>query len=557
VLEKINGTEHISHYTYDSDHRLIAFTADGTEVAYTYDAFGRLTAQTTQSGEDTLLTESYTFKGNGQNTSVQIATNRLQANSLDVTYSYTYDDNGNILSISDGTNTTSYVYDSANQLIRENNQAGGFTHVWEYNNGGNILYREEYAYTTGSVENLTPTDTVTYTYGDSLGWGDLLTSYDGQTITYDTIGNPLSDGTWTYAWQHGRQLASMSNGTTTWNYTYNSESGIRTQRTNGTTTYNYIYNGSSLTQMTVGNDTLYFTYDANGTPLTVTLNGEPYYYVTNIQGDVIALLNSAGNTAVSYTYDAWGNVLSVSGYEVDEIGTLNPLRYRSYVYDVETQLYYLQSRYYNPEIGRWINADSLVSGIGGDMRGYNLFTYCFNNPVNMFDSTGHWPQWIKDAAAWVNENIIQPVVEFTCDVAEDIKNYDPNNQSEEKVFESNYFSNYKGALVIKTSFKSSFSFGIIGLSRNDLDSDSLKHEYGHYLQYKDLGVLLYAKNVAVPSVTINILDGQDKLPYDYYSYPWEAEANRLGGSALSEKGVPKLPEGGYRTYWDIFKLFFD
>ena len=266
------------------------------------------------------------------------------------------------------------MYDSANQLIRENNQAGGFTHTWEYDNAGNILYRKEYAYTTGSVENLTPTDTVTYTYGDS-SWGDLLTAFDGQTITYDQIGNPLSDGTWTYAWQHGRQLASMSNGTTTWNYTYNSESGMRTQRTNGTTTYNYIYNGSSLTQMTVGNDTLYFTYDADGTPLSVTYNGGTYYYVTNIQGDVIALLNDAGNTAVSYTYDAWGNILSITGYEVEEIGTLNPLRYRGYVYDTETKLYYLQSRYYNPEIGRFINADGAYDTNQG-VLGYNMYVYC-------------------------------------------------------------------------------------------------------------------------------------------------------------------------------------
>ena len=185
-----------------------------------------------------------------------------------------------------------------------------------------------------------------------------------------------------------------------------------------------------------------------------------------------------------------------------------------------------------------------------------MFAYCLNNPGNMYDSTGCVPKFLKKAWNWAKEKIVQPVVNFVTDVAEDVKNYDSNNQSEEKVFESNYFSNYKGAFVIKTPFDASFSFGIIGLSYNDLNSNTLKHEYGHYLQYKEMGTLLYAKNVAVPSVTINYLDRKDKLPYDYYSYPWEDEANRLGGSTLSEEDVPKLPKGKYRTYWDVFKLIF-
>ena len=120
--------------------------------------------------------------------------------------------------------STTYVYDSANQLIRENNQAGNFTHVWTYDDAGNILSRKEYAYTTGALG--APTDTVTYSYGDS-NWGDKLTSYDGKTITYDGVGNPLSDGTWTYTWRHGRELSTMINGTITVRNSYNPD-GIRT-----------------------------------------------------------------------------------------------------------------------------------------------------------------------------------------------------------------------------------------------------------------------------------------------------------------------------------------
>ena len=258
---------------------------------------------------------------------------------MTTTDTYTYDDNGNILTVGDGTNTTSYVYDSANQLIRENNQAGGFTHTWEYDNAGNILNRKEYVYTTESLEGVMPTDTVTYTYGDSE-WGDLLTAYDGNAITHDGIGNPLSDGTWTYTWKHGRQMASMSDGSTTWSYTYDAD-GLRTKRTNGTDTYSYVYNGGSLSKLTKGSDTLCFTYDANGAPLTVNYNGTVYYYVTNLQGDVTSIINAAGETVADYQYNAWGNPIPETGETPTALETLNPLRYRGYVYDEETGLYYV------------------------------------------------------------------------------------------------------------------------------------------------------------------------------------------------------------------------
>ena len=102
-------------------------------------------------------------------------------------------------------------------MVRENNQAAGKTWKWTYDNAGNILLKEEFAYTTGTLGTLS--DFVVYGYQDAT-WGDLLTSYDGKAITYDEIGNPLSDGTWTYTWQQGRQLATMSDGETTWTYTY-------------------------------------------------------------------------------------------------------------------------------------------------------------------------------------------------------------------------------------------------------------------------------------------------------------------------------------------------
>ena len=206
---------------------------------------------------------------------------------------------------------------------------------------------------------------------------------------------------WTFTWEHGRELASLSKDGTTWTNTYNAD-GIRTKRTNGSTTYNYVYNGSSLSQMSIvtgsgGNTaTLNFVYDANGAPMAVIYNGTTYYYVTNLQGDVIAILDSTGAAVVQYMYDAWGKLWETTGSMATTLGVHNPLRYRGYVYDPESSLYYLQSRYYDPELGRFINAD-IYPTTGQGLLGNNMFAYCNNDPTNHYDSDGRMPQAVEDA----------------------------------------------------------------------------------------------------------------------------------------------------------------
>ena len=386
VKETINGAETTTEYGYDDDNRVISATTGDTAVAYTYDGFGRGSQQVTKHGETTVKTDSYTFqsKPDSTNTSAQVQKHTVVVGGVTKEYTYEYDGNGNITSISDGTNTVSYTYDSANQLIREE-ITGAYRHSWTYDNAGNILTRTEETWENDAWGQPV---TVNYTYGNE-NWRDLLTAYNGQEIEYDQIGNPECIDGWNFVWQHGRQLASMTKSGVTWSFTYNAD-GLRTKRTNGTTTYTYVYNGSQLMQMTKGSNTLDFIYDAAGRPTALTYNGATYYYITNIQGDIVGIVDTEGETVATYTYDAWGNPIGAAN--TSDIASLNPLRYRGYVYDTETGLYYLQNRYYNAEIGRFINADDYVSTNQG-LLSQNGFTYCLNNPICYADSSGMFP-WL-------------------------------------------------------------------------------------------------------------------------------------------------------------------
>ena len=160
----------------------------------------------------------------------------------------------------------------------------------------------------------------------------------------------------------------------------------RISKTVNGTTYNYHYLGDQLVEMAWGANRMHFTYDAVG-PLSVNFNGTEYFYLKNAQGDVTGLVDSTGAKVVAYTCGPWGESWGVSGTLAFTLGTFNPLRYRGYVYDTETGLYYLNSRYYNPVWGRFINADGFVS-TGQGVSGNNMFAYCGNNPVNHSDSSG-------------------------------------------------------------------------------------------------------------------------------------------------------------------------
>ncbi len=233
-----------------------------------------------------------------------------------------------------------------------------------------------------------------YNYGNS-SWTDLLTSYNGQNITYDAIGNPTSYLGYTLKW-NGRQLSALSGNGTTASYKYDAD-GLRSyKKVNGVeTTYQYV--GDKLMYEKRGTTEFYYYYNSFGNlaGIKYVQNGTEYmvYAVCNMRGDVEDLYWGNGNLACHYTYDTWGNVISVTdinGKEItnaNHIGLMNPIRYRGYYFDSEIGMYYLQSRYYNPQVGRFINADGYVS-TGQDVTGYNMFAYCSNNPVNRVDQSG-------------------------------------------------------------------------------------------------------------------------------------------------------------------------
>ena len=119
-------------------------------------------------------------------------------------------------------------------------------------------------------------------------------------------------------------------------------------------------------------------------------------YYRNVQGDVLGLFDDALNVVVEYEYDSWGNILSVTGSKAATVGKANPFRYRGYYYDEESGLYYLQSRYYDPATGRFLNADGYVS-TGQGILSSNMYAYCENNPVNRVDETGRfWNEFFKE-----------------------------------------------------------------------------------------------------------------------------------------------------------------
>ena len=274
---------------------------------------------------------------------------------------------------------TECIYDVLEQLLTEKHD-GVVVNAMVYDNYGNIVSKD------GKV------------YAYDATWKDLLTSYDGQSITYDAQGNPTSYLGHTLTWEKGRQLKNFDNTI----YTYNANR-IRTSKTVNGVKHTYTLDGSKILRETWGGNTIIPMYDNEEHVCGIIYNDEPYYFFTNLQGDVIAIADKQAKVVAKYSYDAWGVCTVVEDSSGCDIATVNPFRYRGYYFDEETSLYNLQSRYYNPMVGRLVNADEadvLILAVD-DVLFNNSYLYCYNEPIMNKDINGN----IKINIKWLGTAI--------------------------------------------------------------------------------------------------------------------------------------------------------
>lgn len=307
--------------------------------------------------------------------------------------SYTYDACGNVETMversADGSERKiRYYYDALNQLVREDNQKQNQTICYTYDVGGNMVRRDEYSYTENPVITEAPWKSDTFEY-QTGGWRDQLRFYNGQAITYDAMGNPLQYLGMQMEWEKGHQLKHITGAGLDMYCMYN-DSGKRIRKTvNGVTTDFYLDGSAILMQTSSDGSRIDFFYDDKGNVFAMKYQNEMYFYRKNLFGDILGILDSHGTELVKYEYNSWGKLLNLTDYSPNGLGRRNPFRFKGYYYDEELGMYYLNSRYYDPETGRFVNADRVsILAIQKDLCDRNLYVYCDNNPIVREDEKG-------------------------------------------------------------------------------------------------------------------------------------------------------------------------
>ncbi len=426
-------------YTYNDNGTVKTFAvSNGDTITNDYDTLNRIQEKTVTNSDTqeqfkiitNYKTDSTTKRTTSLITDIKYDYPDNGGTNWDYRYFYEYDNLGNITHVYYRTATNSntytdhtvakYAYDEQSQLILEEVHDGDTTYTlrYIYDTYGNIRKIEKYQGAYSDYEEVLGygilLDTVEYGYDDDT-WLDLLTSYDGNAITYDDMGNPViyrnGDDVIDchYMSWIGRQLVRVGFGGDEVTYEYDAE-GQRTEKTVNGQTHEYLYYGSQLNAYTAGSgETFRFFYDDAGEPLgfyflnvdtqfTDAELGAKYYYVRNAQGDIVQIRDSEYGVVANYHYDAWGKLLSITDAQGDRltdeepVAVLNPLRYRGYVYDTETGFYYLNSRYYDPEVKRFISADTtdILTASPTALTDKNLYAYCDNNPIMRADNGGEF-----------------------------------------------------------------------------------------------------------------------------------------------------------------------
>ena len=391
--DKITGqVSHTYNYSYDDlfDRRFNGMSFGGITEEVTYDDLDRIkTKKVTYNGAE-VYTKSYAYR-DVQHGSKIYATNQPKsivykkgtATKQNIQYAYN-DMTGKLSGITVNGKTITYYYEY-DKLRREDSQLLNASFAKYYHDNGNIATDIKGNYQPGT-STVSGTSTF-YTYD-----GDRLTKFGNEVCEYDNMGNPTTYRGKSATW-NGRQLTKL--GTT--EFTYDGQ-GRRVSK--NSLTFLYDSNGNIIKQ----SNGLEFFYDFEGIA-ALKHNNTMYFCLRDSQGNIIALIDNNGNTVVQYYYDAWGNhkVVDENGDEITSsthIGNVNPFRYRGYYYDTETGLYFLQTRYYDPEVGRFLNRDSVQYADPETINGLNLYAYCLNNPIEYTDPYGttEWWEWLLGAA---------------------------------------------------------------------------------------------------------------------------------------------------------------
>jgi len=369
---------------YDKDSRETSVTCGSAKVEKAFDELGRLSSIKRNGGR---LTTAYTYEtasDGGQTGRVKTVKNGSHSEN------YTYDTWGNVTKVTENSSQTgkAYAYDAQGQLIRDYDPDKKLWFGYKYDAGGNLTEVRSYP----AAENGDPEGEGTvikkFTYGSA--WKDQLTAMtmDGTTrnFTYDANGNLLSDGKYTYSWTKGSMLAKVTGDGLEAAYTYDA-SGIRTSKAvNGVKT-EYLTAGGSILAEKKNGKWQHYLYEGSGQLMAIRYKGADYYYIRDGLMCITGLVDANGAAVVNYKYDSWGKLISITGSMADTLGKDNPYRYKGYYYDDETGMYYLKSRYYQPEICRFISADVYIA-TELNMNGSNMYNYCKNNPVMLMDSDG-------------------------------------------------------------------------------------------------------------------------------------------------------------------------
>ena len=365
--------------SYNEEGTITQIVYDTNEINYNYDSLGRIYNKKINNNYNI----DYDYVTNGYRTSLLIKsiTNNSEK------YTYKYDKSNNITHIYyNDILINRYFYDEYNQLEKENNYKDNITIKYKYDIYGNILNKKIYNLNDNSFIRKD-----IYEYNNPQ-WKDQLTKFNKTLVTYDEIGNPKTLGNAVLTWVNGRELSSYIDSKNNILYQYN-EDGIRISKTVNNKNIKYYLEDNQIIFESRNNDMIYYMRDENGNLEGLKYNNDTFYYIKNIQNDIIGILDSNYNKVANYEYDSWGKILAIKDDNHNEITDLshiahiNPFRYRSYYYDNETGLYYLNSRYYNPEWGRFINTDTQFDE-NADLLGYNLYIYCGNNPITYIDEDG-------------------------------------------------------------------------------------------------------------------------------------------------------------------------